>query len=133
MNPGTLDRRISFSPASVTTPPHRKEYASTPDHYESARQTAIGVPCRDATKCLISIVNLLLAQSANRDRPPPTRARPFFPLYSAPQNAGLAQLVVHLICNQGVGGSNPSAGTNTPSVNQAVSLHRASPISSVVR
>ena len=25
-------------------------------------------------------------------------------------NAGLAQLVVHLICNQGVGGSNPSAG-----------------------
>ena len=26
--------------------------------------------------------------------------------------AGLAQLVVHLICNQGVGGSNPSAGTN---------------------
>jgi hypothetical protein len=26
-------------------------------------------------------------------------------------NAGLAQLVVHLICNQGVGGSNPSAGT----------------------
>src|SRR5687768_16899463 len=27
-------------------------------------------------------------------------------------NAGLAQLVVHLICNQGVGGSNPSAGTN---------------------
>ena len=25
--------------------------------------------------------------------------------------AGLAQLVVHLICNQGVGGSNPSAGT----------------------
>lgn len=27
------------------------------------------------------------------------------------QNAGLAQLVVHLICNQGVGGSSPSAGT----------------------
>ena len=26
--------------------------------------------------------------------------------------AGLAQLVEHLICNQGVGGSNPSAGTN---------------------
>ena len=26
--------------------------------------------------------------------------------------AGLAQLVVHLICNQGVGGSSPSAGTN---------------------
>ena len=25
-------------------------------------------------------------------------------------SAGLAQLVVHLICNQGVGGSNPSAG-----------------------
>jgi hypothetical protein len=25
--------------------------------------------------------------------------------------AGLAQLVVHLICNQGVGGSSPSAGT----------------------
>jgi hypothetical protein len=26
--------------------------------------------------------------------------------------AGLAQLVEHLICNQGVGGSNPSAGTS---------------------
>jgi hypothetical protein len=26
-------------------------------------------------------------------------------------DAGLAQLVVHLICNQGVGGSSPSAGT----------------------
>ena len=26
--------------------------------------------------------------------------------------AGIAQLVVHLICNQGVGGSSPSAGTN---------------------
>ena len=25
--------------------------------------------------------------------------------------AGLAQLVEHLICNQGVGGSSPSAGT----------------------
>ncbi len=29
--------------------------------------------------------------------------------------AGLAQLVVHLICNQGVGGSNPSAGTTSGS------------------
>ena len=29
--------------------------------------------------------------------------------------AGLAQLVVHLICNQGVGGSSPSAGTNPAS------------------
>src|SRR5690606_24145200 len=28
------------------------------------------------------------------------------------QSAGLAQLVEHLICNQGVGGSSPSAGTN---------------------
>jgi hypothetical protein len=28
-----------------------------------------------------------------------------------PHRAGLAQLVVHLICNQGVGGSSPSAGT----------------------
>ena len=30
----------------------------------------------------------------------------------AARQAGLAQLVVHLICNQGVGGSIPSAGTN---------------------
>ena len=30
------------------------------------------------------------------------------------RHAGLAQLVVHLICNQGVGGSSPSAGTNPP-------------------
>ena len=28
------------------------------------------------------------------------------------QEAGIAQLVEHLICNQGVGGSSPSAGTN---------------------
>jgi hypothetical protein len=28
-----------------------------------------------------------------------------------PTDAGLAQLVVHLICNQGVTGSNPVAGT----------------------
>jgi hypothetical protein len=35
-------------------------------------------------------------------------------------NAGLAQLVVHLICNQGVGGSNPSAGTNILPIFQAV-------------
>ena len=27
--------------------------------------------------------------------------------------------VVHLICNQGVGGSNPSPGTNTPSTEKA--------------
>ncbi len=29
-----------------------------------------------------------------------------------PTYAGLAQLVVHLICNQGVTGSNPVAGTD---------------------
>ena len=29
-----------------------------------------------------------------------------------PLGAGIAQLVVHLICNQGVGGSSPSAGTS---------------------
>src|SRR5436190_17940685 len=28
-----------------------------------------------------------------------------------PRSAGLAQLVEHLICNQGVGGSSPSAGS----------------------
>ena len=34
------------------------------------------------------------------------------PFSSVPHtSAGLAQLVEHLICNQGVGGSNPSAGT----------------------
>jgi hypothetical protein len=27
-------------------------------------------------------------------------------------HAGIAQLVEHLICNQGVAGSNPAAGTN---------------------
>ena len=30
---------------------------------------------------------------------------------SAVPEAGIAQLVEHLICNQGVGGSSPSAGT----------------------
>lgn len=28
------------------------------------------------------------------------------------QRAGIAQLVEHLICNQGVAGSNPAAGTS---------------------
>ena len=28
-------------------------------------------------------------------------------------NAGIAQLVEHLICNQGVAGSNPAAGTRS--------------------
>ena len=32
---------------------------------------------------------------------------------SAGIHAGLAQLVEHVICNHGVGGSNPSAGTGT--------------------
>jgi hypothetical protein len=32
--------------------------------------------------------------------------------FAAQRQAGLAQLVEHLICNQGVGGSSPSAGTN---------------------
>src|SRR3546814_3005521 len=31
----------------------------------------------------------------------------------ASHRAGLAQLVEHLICNQGVAGSNPAAGTTT--------------------
>ena len=34
--------------------------------------------------------------------------------------AGLAQLVVHLICNQGVAGSNPAAGTNQITAKQAL-------------
>jgi hypothetical protein len=33
-------------------------------------------------------------------------------LYECREKAGLAQLVEHLICNQGVRGSNPLAGTN---------------------
>jgi hypothetical protein len=33
------------------------------------------------------------------------------PLRAWPE-AGIAQLVEHLICNQGVAGSNPAAGTN---------------------
>ena len=40
----------------------------------------------------------------------PLQCRPF-------RRAGLAQLVVHLICNQGVGGSSPSAGTIQESKN----------------
>jgi hypothetical protein len=42
------------------------------------------------------------------------RVSPLGPLVrrdGAGGDAGLAQLVEHLICNQGVGGSNPSAGT----------------------
>ena len=35
---------------------------------------------------------------------------PYF--VGVPWGAGLAQLVEHLICNQGVGGSSPSAGTS---------------------
>src|SRR5579871_2722300 len=45
-------------------------------------------------------------QGDDRDGPSSTKA-------SARIRAGLAQLVEHLICNQGVGGSNPSAGTST--------------------
>jgi hypothetical protein len=45
---------------------------------------------------------------ANRQQPIPHGIH----LDDLPQHvAGLAQLVVHLICNQGVGGSSPSAGT----------------------
>jgi hypothetical protein len=36
------------------------------------------------------------------------------PIGSPLRTAGLAQLVEHVICNHGVGGSNPSAGTNFP-------------------
>src|SRR5690606_22641145 len=43
---------------------------------------------------------------------PAASARPLsLPAVNYGNVAGLAQLVVHLICNQGVGGSNPSAGT----------------------
>ena len=38
---------------------------------------------------------------------------------SCETEAGLAQLVEHLICNQGVGGSSPSAGTNRQPVRDA--------------
>jgi hypothetical protein len=34
------------------------------------------------------------------------------PVTGVPDVAALAQLVEHLICNQGVGGSSPSGGTN---------------------
>ena len=33
------------------------------------------------------------------------------PIFQQRLRAGLAQLVEHLICNQGVAGSNPAAGT----------------------
>src|SRR3546814_2591645 len=36
----------------------------------------------------------------------------------ASHRAGLAQLVEHLICNQGVAGSNPAAGTTLPQVRE---------------
>ena len=36
------------------------------------------------------------------------------PMLNAIPNAGIAQLVEHLICNQGVAGSNPAAGTIKP-------------------
>src|SRR3546814_18482432 len=36
----------------------------------------------------------------------------------ASHRAGLAQLVEHLICNQGVAGSNPAAGTTLPQVQE---------------
>jgi hypothetical protein len=46
-----------------------------------------------------------------RDGPIGTATRPA-PDASQVSTAGLAQLVEHVICNHGVGGSNPSAGTN---------------------
>ena len=46
--------------------------------------------------------------------------------------AGLAQLVVHLICNQGVGGSNPSVGTISAS-NAPLSKRRAQQVVALSR
>jgi hypothetical protein len=45
---------------------------------------------------------------------------PFFVLNS--RQAGLAQLVEHVICNHGVGGSNPSAGTRKNDKYQVINL-----------
>jgi hypothetical protein len=49
-------------------------------------------------------------------RPDPSHVLIHFLFASCRRNAsaGLAQLVVHLICNQGVGGSSPSAGIKLP-------------------
>jgi hypothetical protein len=51
--------------------------------------------------------------------------------------AGLAQLVEHLICNQGVGGSNPSAGTTMKSmsyleIQRPIKQRAVTPVSAAV-
>jgi hypothetical protein len=48
----------------------------------------------------------------NRSRETDRSARRRAPDASPLRTAGLAQLVEHVICNHGVGGSNPSAGTS---------------------
>ena len=55
----------------------------------------------------------ILAASAGRRHTARARWRPAAPprLLLGRFRAGLAQLVEHLICNQGVAGSNPAAGT----------------------
>ncbi len=42
-------------------------------------------------------------------------------MIAAMRRAGLAQLVEHLICNQGVGGSSPSTGTTIPKISNVLS------------
>jgi hypothetical protein len=56
-----------------------------------------------------------------RDGPIGTATRPA-PDGSPVSTAGLAQLVEHVICNHGVGGSNPSAGTTLKSFAKSVVL-----------
>lgn len=43
---------------------------------------------------------------------------PLFGLRETRNYAGLAQMEEHLICNQGVTGSNPVTGTNFPNVSE---------------
>ena len=55
----------------------------------------------------------------------PLAAKPRRRYCAAASGAGLAQLVEHLICNQGVAGSNPASGTIVPQ-NHLLSSRRRS-------
>src|SRR5437588_8027993 len=62
-----------------------------------------------------------------RPIPPPTdtarSSAPSPPCETEPSRARLAQLVEHLICNQGVGGSSPPAGFSRSSRLKACDVH----------
>ncbi len=75
-----------------------------PRHWKCRRALAHHPPRRVSSPCAKSGISWHVAAKMTR---PSGRCRKAYPLASR-----LSTVVVHLICNQGVVGSNPTAGTN---------------------